>query len=78
MKHAVRLIPVVLALGLLVVTAGLLIRSNSAQGYIGNRRSHVFHRQSCYYLPFYRNRTHFDTRAEALKAGYRPCQKCRP
>ncbi|MHB9036356.1 MAG: Ada metal-binding domain-containing protein [Armatimonadota bacterium] len=50
----------------------------SVSSYIGNTRSYVFHRQSCRYLPQTKNRSHFESRKEAVDAGYRPCRKCRP
>lgn len=50
----------------------------SNQTYIGNLRSHIFHRTSCKYLPCPENRRHFDSRSDAIDADYRPCRRCRP
>ncbi|MCP4581489.1 MAG: hypothetical protein GY839_07700 [candidate division Zixibacteria bacterium] len=46
--------------------------------YIGNVNTEVFHRPSCSYLPDPENRIRFDTRGEAVEAGYRACQHCEP
>ena len=46
--------------------------------YIGNTRSHVFHRPSCSSLPAPENQIIFHSRAEAIAAGYRPCGRCKP
>jgi len=46
--------------------------------YIGNRTSLKFHRPSCSGLPAPSNRIRFDSRDEALSAGYAPCGLCRP
>lgn len=46
--------------------------------YIGNKNSKVFHRLTCSSLPYPKNRVYFDTRVEAIEAGYRPCKRCRP
>jgi hypothetical protein len=78
MRHSVRLILVALVIGCLVAMAALSVHSNSAPAYIGNVRSHVFHRQICRHLPTAKNRTYFDTRSQAIDAGYRPCRKCKP
>jgi len=48
--------------------------------YIGNRRSHIFHRPGC---PFGRrtsikNRVIFHSCYEAFWNGYAPCRRCRP
>ena len=45
---------------------------------IGNVRTYVFHRQSCHYLPDPMNRFCFESRHQAIDAGYRPCRKCKP
>ncbi len=46
--------------------------------YIGNLRSHKFHLPSCRNLPKESNRTYFDSRQEAIDAGYTPCGNCNP
>lgn len=82
MKHAVRLMFVVLVVGWLAAMASFSTCSNlnarSVSTYIGNSRSYVFHRQTCRHLPAAKNRTYFNTRSEAVDAGYRPCRKCKP
>ncbi len=47
-------------------------------GYIGNRNSQVFHAPSCPNLPAQRNRVLFESREDALSAGYTPCGNCAP
>lgn len=46
--------------------------------YIGNRNSLIFHRDHCVSLPKESNRVYFETREEALSAGYSPCHNCKP
>ncbi len=46
--------------------------------YIGNTRSHKFHRPDCASLPEEQNRTYFADRASAVAAGYEPCGRCEP
>lgn len=46
--------------------------------YIGNLKSHVFHRSDCSGLPAEKNRILFDSREQAIDYGYRPCGTCNP
>ncbi|MCL2381233.1 MAG: thermonuclease family protein [Treponema sp.] len=46
--------------------------------FIGNRNSLVFHTPICASLPAPRNRIYFETRHDAIRSGYRPCQRCGP
>lgn len=46
--------------------------------YIGNKNSKKFHLPSCNSLPKEENRVIFDSRDEAVKAGYSPCGVCKP
>lgn len=46
--------------------------------YIGNTNSHKFHRSTCSYLPDESNQIYFDSRDEAIDAGYSPCGRCHP
>lgn len=46
--------------------------------YIGNVKSKAYHRTTCKNLPLEKNRIYFDTKENAEKAGYRPCQNCKP
>lgn len=50
----------------------------SGMTYIGNINSYKFHYQSCSTLPKESNRVYFDSRAEAIAAGYTPCGRCEP
>lgn len=51
--------------------------TSGSRSYIGNTKTHVFHKTSCSYLPT-ANRVYLESRSEAIQLGYRPCQKCRP
>jgi len=46
--------------------------------YIGNVKSKVLHDLDCGSLPAESNRIYFQTYVEAIKAGYKPCSKCKP
>ncbi|SFE00872.1 micrococcal nuclease [Thermoanaerobacter thermohydrosulfuricus] len=48
--------------------------------YIGNRNSKIFHRPDCQWAKKIapQNKVIFESREEAIKAGYRPCKVCRP
>lgn len=47
--------------------------------YIGNKNNNRLHRAACGYLPDEKNRAYFNTREEAVAAGYDiPCKKCNP
>ena len=55
-------------------------RERVTVSYIGNRRSHIFHRAGCHYVRRMNegNKVEFDSRDEAIEEGYRPCLKCCP
>ncbi len=47
--------------------------------YLGNAYNHTFHVPGCRYYGCRDCTTRaFDTREEAIKAGYRPCKLCQP
>jgi endonuclease YncB( thermonuclease family) len=46
--------------------------------YHGNVNSKVFHKSSCMHYNCKNCTAGFNTRKEAIKAGYRPCGRCRP
>lgn len=48
--------------------------------YIGNRRSHVFHRPSCSSVTQMNrsNRVYLESRQEAIDKDYTPCGRCHP
>jgi hypothetical protein len=48
--------------------------------YIGNSRSYIFHHSWCRYVGQMSDshKVYFDSRDEAIDAGYRPCKVCRP
>ncbi|NLG04395.1 MAG: MBL fold metallo-hydrolase [Clostridia bacterium] len=50
-----------------------------AGSYIGNVNNHKLHRSTCHSLPKDKNRVYFDTRDEAVSAGYSDaCRNCNP
>lgn len=51
-----------------------------ADAYIGNCHSYKFHEDYCssVYQMKDRNKVYFDTRDEAINAGYVPCKRCNP
>jgi len=50
----------------------------SVRWFIGNRNSMVFHSPRCRTLPEQHNRIRFNSRADAINAGHRPCGNCNP
>jgi methylphosphotriester-DNA--protein-cysteine methyltransferase len=48
--------------------------------YIASSKSDVFHKPDCSYVEniLAQNKRTFDTRDQAINAGYRPCSKCNP
>ena len=46
--------------------------------YIGNKRTKVFHKEGCSFLPSNQNSINFSSRKEAQDSGYRPCGACSP
>ena len=51
---------------------------NDVGEYIGNRNSKKFHLPTCKNLPAEKNRVFFDSRQEAVDAGFDPCGNCNP
>lgn len=51
---------------------------NIDKNYIGNINSKIFHEPTCHTLPAEHNRIYFDSKKEAINAGYRPCKNCNP
>lgn len=49
-----------------------------ADTYIGNTKTKKFHLPSCSYLPDQDHQATFDSRDEAIAAGYTPCGHCKP
>ena len=44
--------------------------------YIGNKNTHIYHLPTAKHLPKPKNRICFASRAQAKRAGYRPCKLC--
>ena len=47
-------------------------------GYIGSAETKKFHFFYCSYLPDAENQVSFDSREDAIAAGYSPCGHCHP
>jgi len=58
-----------------IVSAGMAI---AAAAYHGNIESRIFHAYGCRYYACKNCSAEFETRREALAAGYRPCKVCKP
>ena len=59
------------------------IRQDKRQGtttgaYHGNIKSMVFHRQGCQYFDCKNCTAGFNSKADAIRAGYKPCGRCKP
>ncbi|XOI73883.1 MAG: Ada metal-binding domain-containing protein [Desulfovibrio aminophilus] len=59
-------------------SAGMLAVKAAGVVYHGNVKSGVFHRPGCRYYDCKNCVAEFPSREAAIKAGYRPCQVCRP
>ncbi len=61
-------------------TQSAAVSSQPATGttYQGNRKSHVFHAPHCRYYGCKNCTAVFQSKEEAVKAGYRPCKQCNP
>jgi competence protein ComEC len=57
---------------------GAKSRDTTTCAIIGNKRTHVYHLATASHLPKPENQVCFSSRAEAEKAGYRPCKICFP
>lgn len=71
----------ILLLMSLLLLVGMMASSDAlSSDYIGNRHSHKFHYASCSYVPHMsdHHKVYFESRAEAIEAGYVPCKVCRP
>ncbi|MBQ9479587.1 MAG: nuclease [Selenomonadaceae bacterium] len=68
-------------LSMLTLTAVILVATPGlAADYLGNTRSMKFHRYSCSTIKHH-DAPHFvafNTRDEAIAAGYVPCKRCNP
>jgi len=68
---------------LLILVLCVSVSCDSGSGsitmkYIGNTNTKVFHKEGCSNLPSKSNRIIFDSRADAISAGYSACKKCKP
>lgn len=64
----------------LLLSFMLIALTSTAFAYVGNTSSHKFHYEGCRAEQRIRadHRVHFDTREEAVDAGYTPCGICKP
>lgn len=65
----------------LIVAALVLMTANVlASNYVGNANSKKFHYADCSAAQKMKasNRVEFNSRDEAINAGYIPCKKCQP
>ena len=46
--------------------------------YVAKKGGKVFHRPSCRFARKIRHRIIFKSRSQAIKAGLRPCKRCKP
>ena len=69
-----------LVLTLAAVTALTIAPMAVAADYVGNSSSGKFHYTDCRWGKRIRadHRVYFETRDEAIEAGYTPCQVCQP
>ena len=54
--------------------------ASSSASYVGNSNTHKFHLAGCRYVSKMKdsNKVYFNTRNEAIAAGYTPCKVCKP
>lgn len=60
------------------VSSGVAPVTSADSTYIGNKNTKKFHRPTCSTLPAEQNRVYFQSRNEAVVAGYVPCKRCNP
>ncbi len=56
----------------------VVVATASSLVYHGNVKSHIFHAPHCRYFNCKNCRVVFNSREEAIKAGFRPCKICNP
>lgn len=59
-------------------SAAVVPRAIEGGRYIGNVRSHVFHRPTYPSLPAEKNRIYLSSCKDAIAKGFRPCGRCQP
>lgn len=64
----------------LLLLLTLAVPGFAEASYIGNSNSAIFHYEDCRSGSRIKeaNRVYFDTRDEAVDAGYHPCKVCKP
>lgn len=59
-------------------TVTVMPEQNDVGEYIGNKNSKKFHLPTCKTLPAEKNQVFFESRQDAVDAGYDPCGNCKP
>ena len=59
-------------------TVTVMPGQNDVGEYIGNKNSKKFHLPTCKTLPAEKNQVFFESRQDAVDAGYDPCGNCKP
>lgn len=80
MNKAISLLAMVFAATVVASTLNLPANAsaNEPAPYHGNVKSKKFHKQSCRYYSCKNCTREFQTREEAIKAGYVACKVCKP
>lgn len=73
-KKLLLLMSILMLVGIMASSVAL------GSNYIGNNHSYKFHYASCNYVSRMsdHHKVYFESRAEAIEAGYVPCKVCRP
>ena len=67
-----------IAIAVLAATLPVASGASKALPYHGNVQSKIFHKSSCRYYNCKNCTEKFETREQAIKAGFRPCKVCKP
>ena len=69
-----------LTAAVVVCISAFIMAHTLAASYVGNVNSMKFHYADCYFVNKMNpeNKAYFDTRDEAIAAGYVPCKRCNP
>ncbi len=53
-------------------------RKKEKKLFVAGKYGKVFHREGCSFTKRIKEKIYFKSRRKAIKAGYRPCKKCKP
>ncbi|WP_147821682.1 Ada metal-binding domain-containing protein [Salidesulfovibrio onnuriiensis] len=76
MRYPTRLRATLLLTVVLILFCALSVTASAP--FHGNRKSRIFHQSSCRYYNCKNCVVVFETRSDAIAAGFRPCKICRP